>query len=451
MSDYMFMLESHLSANQNRAVSVVQATAAQASVNLFLTGGAVRDMLGGFPLRDLDFTVEGNALKLAKTIEAKAQAKVTGVDEYRKSVNLLFPGRVTAAIAMARQERYPKNGARPVIAPATIQEDLRCRDFTVNAIALSLNQASLGLLLDPNNGAADLEHKELRTVYGRALYDDPGRLLRLVRFRVRFGFTIEARTQMQYENARLEEMEKRVSGRRLFEELIEIASEANPGEVLHAFEQERLLSLFSPALTGPKLNLAGFSRLMKARQLIPFGVDLPINGLALFLHLVTEKLTPKEKALLAATTGMHKAESALVPKLAASAKKLEREAKSAKITKPSQVYGVFSKVAGEELLFLYLTSDYRLVQDRIRNYLQKYLPAAQEITDRQVTATGLEPGTPKFRKLKEEMILARLDGRPKRSPAPAPEAASVPGRPRGPEPAKPPAKVQAWAGHGHGR
>ena len=446
MSDYMFMLENHLSANQNRAVSEVQAAAAQANVNLFLTGGAVRDMLGGFPIRDLNFAVEGNALKLAKTIEAQAGVKVTGIDEYRKSVRLLFDGAVSAEIAMARQERYPKNGARPVVTPATLQEDLRSRDFTINAIALSLNQASLGLLLDPNNGLADLENKELRAVYGRALYDDPGRLLRLIRFRVRFGFAIEPRTQQQYENARLEEMEKRITGRRLFEEFIEIAGEANPGEVLHALEQEELLSLFSPALTGPKLNMAGFSRLMKARQLIPFGVDLPINGLALFLHLLTEKLTPKEKASLATTTEMSKADSDLAPKLAARAKQLEKEAKSAKLKKPSQVYGVLSKAAGEELMFLFLTSELRLVQDRIRNYIQKYLPAAQEITDGQVAALGLEPGTPKFKKRKEEMVLARVDVRVKKTP-PVPETAPVPP----PEPARPPGRFPGRASHMHSR
>ena len=69
MSDYMFMLENHLTADQSRVLAEVQAAAAHAGVSLFLTGGAIRDMLGGFPIRDLDFTVEGNPLKLAKTIE----------------------------------------------------------------------------------------------------------------------------------------------------------------------------------------------------------------------------------------------------------------------------------------------------------------------------------------------------------------------------------------------
>ncbi len=80
MSDYMFMLESHLSTIQNRVVSDVQAAAARADVNLFLSGGAVRDMLGGFPIRDLDFTVEGSALKLAKAVAEKTQARLAAVD-----------------------------------------------------------------------------------------------------------------------------------------------------------------------------------------------------------------------------------------------------------------------------------------------------------------------------------------------------------------------------------
>jgi len=67
MSDYIYMLESHLSTDQNRVVEAVQAAASQANVNLFLTGGAMRDMLAGFRIRDLDFSLEGNAMKVAKT------------------------------------------------------------------------------------------------------------------------------------------------------------------------------------------------------------------------------------------------------------------------------------------------------------------------------------------------------------------------------------------------
>src|SRR5205807_6259514 len=121
-------------------------------------------------------------------------AKMVSSDENRKSVELVFPSGVTAQVAMSRQEKYARTGAKPQVSQATIQEDLRGRDFTCNAIALSLNRASRGLLLDPMNGLADIERKELRAVTTYGFYDDPSRLLRLVRFRVRMGYTVEERT-----------------------------------------------------------------------------------------------------------------------------------------------------------------------------------------------------------------------------------------------------------------
>src|SRR2546429_8901236 len=106
MSDYIYMLESHLSPDQNRAVEDVQAATGPANVNLFLTGGAMRDMLAGFRIRDLDFVVEGNALKVAKTICERTGARIVSSDEHRKSAELVFPTGVTAQVAMSRHEKY---------------------------------------------------------------------------------------------------------------------------------------------------------------------------------------------------------------------------------------------------------------------------------------------------------------------------------------------------------
>lgn len=420
MSDYMFMLENHLSAGQMRALEEVQALAAKANANLFLTGGAMRDMLGGFPIRDLDFAVEGPAIKMAKALADKVGAEILSTDETRKSVELRFPENVTAEISMARQERYAKAGGRPTVTPATIHEDLRGRDFTINAIALSLNRASRGLLLDPNNGLADLERKELRTVGNYAFYDDPIRLFRLHRFRVRLNFTIEERTRQQYENAREAQMETKITSAALGHELRAIASEVNVGDVLHALEQERLLKLYSPALEGAKLNLPTFAKLLKARQLVPSGIAFHVEALPLFLYLLTEKLTPKEISAFVQTAGLMPAEIGAWQKLAPRAKKLERDLKSASLSKPSLLYQAMQKAEGNQVLFLLIYSQQRIVHDRLRNYLQKYLPLAQEITDKEVEDAGIKAGTPKFVKAKSEMIAARLDGRTKKT-APQPE------------------------------
>jgi tRNA nucleotidyltransferase (CCA-adding enzyme) len=420
MSDYMFMLESHLSADQFRVVGEIQALAAAAGASLFLTGGALRDMLGGFPVRDLDFTTEGSALKLARLAEQKYGAKTVSTDELRKSAELVFPSGVTAEIGTAHAERFPKSGGKPQVTPATIHEDLRARDFTINAIALSLNKASLGLLIDPTNGAGDIERKELRAIHNYSFYDDPSRLLRMIRFKVRLGYAIDERTGLQSENAREAEMLGRISPEALGGELRHIARESNPADLVRALEEARLLSLYSPALSAAGANAVGFGKLQKARQMAPFGWDIRLASLPLFLSVLFEKLSAKERQELIKAAALTKAEVSAWQKLEAAAKKLDRELKSPKLQKSSQLYKVIVKAPGEQILYLAVYSTQRIVQDRIRNYFQKYLPAAAEITDEMVTATGVAAGTPKFQRAKEEMILKRLDARPKK-PEPVPE------------------------------
>ena len=211
---------------------------------------------------------------------------------------------------MARQERFAKSGARPQISPATIHEDLRGRDFTVNAIALSLNKASLGLLIDPTNGIGDIERKELRTIHNYSFYDDPARMVRLIRFQARLGYAIDERTRAHYENAREAEMLGKITGEALGAELRKMAEEPNAGDLIEGLEREKLLELYSPALAGPKTNLPAFQKLQKARQMAPVGMEFKIHPLPLFLTVLFEKLNAKERADLIKTAGLTKAEVA---------------------------------------------------------------------------------------------------------------------------------------------
>ena len=130
MADYIYTMEIRLTPDQQRGVTLVQDVARNAGMNIYLTGGAVRDIISGFPIRDLDFTVQGNPIKLQKELE-KAGARVSAADEDTKTLHLLLPGNVRAELSMARTERYEKTGKPPVVTPATILDDLRRRDFTV--------------------------------------------------------------------------------------------------------------------------------------------------------------------------------------------------------------------------------------------------------------------------------------------------------------------------------
>jgi tRNA nucleotidyltransferase (CCA-adding enzyme) len=413
MSDYMFMLENHLTAAQNRVLAEVRKAALEANVNVFLTGGAVRDMLGGFPIRDLDFTVEGNAVKLAKTVADQLGAEILETDANRKTVELLSAEGVTFEIGMARTERYTKTAGKPHVAPATIQEDLQRRDLTINALALSLNRGSRGLLLDPTNGMGDLERKELRNTGNYVFYDSPVRLLRLGRFRARLGFAMAEKTELHYRNAREAEIEKFITREEMLHELRQAALEPNVAELLQSWDEENLLKLVSPALTGAALNLASFTKLQKFRQTLPFDIGMVTDEPGLFFSILTEKLSPKERAAIAE---LDAANSASWLKLGARAAKLEKEVSASTLHRPSKIYNVLSKAPGEQILYLIVHSQQRVVQDRIRNYLQKYIPAAQEITDQQVIDAGYKTGTAKFDKAKAEMISKRLDARPPKKP-----------------------------------
>jgi tRNA nucleotidyltransferase (CCA-adding enzyme) len=423
MSNYLVMLENHLTPAQARALTLVQDAAAATGSNVFISGSPLREMFRGAAVRELEFVVEGSAAKLARSLPETFSVHT---DEHWKQAVVTFDSKVEARILSARQERYAKPGARPQITPAGIHEHLRNRDFTINSIAISLAKSSKGLLLDPNNGLSDLEHRELRAVTNYALYDQPVRLFQLIRLKAQLGFAIAEKTLMQYRNAREANVEKHIHAEALFGELRQAARDPNAGAIVEAWAEEGLLARVSPALAGPKLNSAGFARLAKARQSIQLDADTPVDDLALFLWILTEKLTPRERSEFIEAAAIPKEAVESWHRLEARSGRLAKELEAA--SKPSRVYAALSEVPAERAIFLLVANSGRTVHERIRNYYTKYLPTALEVTDAEVTATGVVHGTPKWQKRRAEIIAKRLDARPKKPPE-VTEVAAAPAAP----------------------
>jgi len=193
MSDYLFLMESRVSPEQWQVVLEVERVAAGLGMNVYLVGGAIRDLVAGTPIDDLDFVAEGKALKLAKELARKG-TRIISENESLQSAEVEFPRGVLGSISMARTETYSKPGVQPAITPSTIIADLRRRDFPMNAIGISLSPNSRGLLLDPSNGLADIEKREIRTQNNYVFLDNPVRLFRAVRLRVRLGFSFDPKT-----------------------------------------------------------------------------------------------------------------------------------------------------------------------------------------------------------------------------------------------------------------
>ncbi len=267
MADYIYSMETRLTPDQQSGVNLVQEIARRAGLNLYLTGGTIRDLITGFPIRDIDLSIQGNPLKLQKELE-KASISVQGVDEDLRTLQLLLPGNVRAELNMTRAEAYDKPGKPPVITAATINEDLRRRDFTVNAMALSLNPGSRGLLLDPFNGVADIEAKVLRVLHNYAFLEEPVRLIRATRLSARFHWPLEERTQARYDSAKEGNYIEYLSRRMIGYELEQLAHEDDPQHIMRALDKEGWLKLLHPHWTMAKVDASDLGQVVKTRQMM---------------------------------------------------------------------------------------------------------------------------------------------------------------------------------------
>ena len=372
MSDYMFMLESHLSADQSRVVSEIQAAATHANLNVFLTGGAMRDMLGGFPILDIDFTIEGNAIKLAQAVAKKTGAKILSEDDNRKLAHLVFPSGVHATIGMARQEKYAKPGAKPAVRPATIHEDLRGRDFTINSIALSLNPASRGLLLDPNNGVG--RPGAQGAARGQQLHavrrSDPAAA----------AAALQGAAGFQHRRAHQDAVRQRArsaagDAHRAAGSARRAAAHRQRTQLRRhhqaARRREAAASVFARSGGREAESSPGLQKLQKARQLVPFGIDIHLESMGLFLYFLTEKLPAKDRAAFIKSIGLSKREVEQWQKLEAKAKKLEKRIEVGQAAETVEGLSGSRRRPGDQILFLLAHSSERLVHDRIKNYLRK--------------------------------------------------------------------------------
>src|SRR3984957_1095765 len=245
MPDYMYLLESRLSPEQRAALERVQELSRSMEINVYLTGGAIRDLISGQPIRDLDFTVEGNPVRIIRELE-KGGAKVVWESEKLRHFEVIFAGDADGSISAARDDVYEKPGANPDYRFAGIMDDLRRRDFSLNAIAISLNAQSRGLLLDPTNGLADLERQEVRVLSMHAFTNQPIRLLRILRYSARMGVKLESRTEEWFDLAMERGLHANIDPAEVGNEVRSVAREELPAAVLKQWESRELLFALHP-------------------------------------------------------------------------------------------------------------------------------------------------------------------------------------------------------------
>lgn len=409
MADYIYMMETRLTPDQQRAVALVADAARAGEMNVYLTGGAVRDMISGFAIREVDLTVQGNPLKLQRDLE-KAGAIVQWVDDETRTLYLLLPGNVRAELGMARNERYDKPGKPPEISQGTIIDDLRRRDFTINAMALSLNEGSRGLLLDPANGVADIENKVIRILHNYSFLEEPSRLIRATRFTSRFHWNLEERTQARYDAAKEGNYIERINDRQIGYEIEQLAYEEDPLHIMRNLEKEDWLKVLHPRWTVAKVDSNGLTDLLKTRehmQSLGYGA---IDAGPAVMYMLTGRMSGADIAAL----------QKLIPNKAfvQSWKRLEDEAKdlakrlaSREAATPSLAWKLLSASKPETILFLETTSRNQGVSQKIKNFLTKWRQVKDKIPLPEMAELHITPEIPQYKELTEQIFFLLLDGK----------------------------------------
>jgi tRNA nucleotidyltransferase/poly(A) polymerase len=445
MADYVYLLENRLSESQRNALGKVREVCRAKGLTLFLTGGAVRDLTSGTVVRDLDFSTQGNPLKLKKDLE-KAGAKVEGEHTATETVYLRFAGAARVELTATRSETYPKPG-KPVYAAATILEDLRRRDFTVNAMAISLNEGSYGLVLDPLNGMADLEARQLSLVSNYGFIEDPVRMIRATRLSARLGWPLEARTAQRYENAKAEDCMDALSSHARGYELEEILHEEDPLRILRALEHEGWMKHLMQAWSASKVNWRGLEDLHeKLGRLDEQGIHADAS--AAHFELMTEKLGPKTVNMLKKSFVRHGLLDD-VKRLESTSKELTKRLLGKDGATASGIWKLLQSAEPSAVLWLAHTGKTTAIQNRFKSFFTARGEAKAKLPHLMMHEMRIVPTLAIYDDLIERMTLELMDGKlttpeaqkawlEPHSPPPPPTPVSV----RRPRPAKKAEKVK---------
>ena len=407
MADYIYLLETRLTPAQKEALLMVREIARAKGITVFLVGGAVRDLTSGSSVRDLDVVVQGNALKLKKDIE-KAGAHIHGEHEPSQVVFVRSKYGARLEVGSTLSVAYPKP-AKPVYKAATILEDLRRRDFTANAMAISLNDGSYGLLMDPLNGVADIEQRQLRLVSPYGFIDDPSRLIRAARLQNRLGWQMEERTQTRYNTAKEEDYIKALPAWHRGYELEEIVFEEDGLRTLKALEHEGWMKHLMPAWTGSKVNANALHDLQEKNGLLQMqGIRADASAAA--FPLLTAKLAPKDVKELK----KHFARPGFVKEI----ETLEKEVKdfstqfmSKAAAAPSDAWKMLHAAKPESVLGLAFSGKGAAIQNKFKAFFTEWPLAKTRIPYTMMQEMRIQPEVARYDELMDKLFFALMDGK----------------------------------------
>jgi len=410
------LLKHSLTQERSELLHLLSYQAAMLRMPLYLVGGVVRDILLGRSVNDFDLVVEGSSAEFAEYIVRKFGGKILIHSKFMtatwilnesifKRLNVpafnLPDASLSFDLVSARSETYAQPGALPTVKRSTIDDDLRRRDFTINAMALRLDGEHFGELFDPLDGQKDLENKLIRVLHAKSFVDDPTRIFRAVRYAGRYGFEIEAGT-LSLINDEARGILSGLSGERLRHEIDLMFEEENASAMLERSKELGLLNVIHSSLMTadsrplialidkPEQELGDFAvpDMLSFRQTLGWVLYL--------LNLAGDEIEVLAKRLTFPT---------LLTKAVRGASSLDKNLSTFMDWKPSQWTFHLDEIPTLAVYAVHLVSKDQTLSD----YLIKWRFIKPNITGTDLKNLGLEPG-PRYAVILRQLRAAWLDG-----------------------------------------
>ena len=382
---------------------------------VYVVGGVVRDLLLGQVTLDLDLAVEGEGIAFARLLVHRYGAGLAVFERFA-TARLTFPDGLKMDIATTRRESYAQPAVLPTVQPASIEEDLTRRDFSINAIAVQLNPRQFGRLLDPYGGQRDLRARTIRVLHAGSFQDDPTRIFRAIRFEQRFGFRLERTTVRLLEQAASTNLIKQISGPRLQNEILLLFAEHDPVRAIARLAQLKLLRFLHRRLcytTKVKRVVIAVPKAFAwwARRFPDSVIDRPI----IYLMALSSESSPVVVAAMIRRLALSQEQAKNVSAAGRRVDRALNRLTNKGTLRPSQVYRLLTDFMDEALVLLLakqVSAQHGMRLTLLKQHLVAYVKSRAiktALTGRDLQAMGLQPGR-QYKTILGKLFDERIDG-----------------------------------------
>jgi len=389
--------------------------------NAYAVGGFVRDLLLKKANLDLDIVIEGDGIAFAKSLAARVGGRYRTHERFKTAVVLMSNG-FKIDIATARLEYYEYPAAMPTVELSSIKLDLYRRDFTINAMAIQLNQEHFGTLIDFFNSQNDLKQQSVKVLHNLSFVEDPSRIFRAVRFEKRMGFQISPHTRRLIINAVNMKLFGKSEDPRFLTELKIIFSEENPLPAIQRLAEFDLFQFLWPDLRPHYEIDRRFMHILTQAQLAIswfrlLYLDEPCRNWVVYLLAIMSRSGRDELSAFCTRFGETAKVSEYLLDQKDRADKAVNNLSRDNNNKNSEIVACFAEITIEGLLYIMAIARRNHVKKAVSLYVTSLRHVEAGLSGDDLMAMGYEPG-PRFKKILTYLKNLRLDN-PAMEPAEA--------------------------------